>query len=159
MVSHFYDFAPLDRTGKPFPFSELKGKVVLVVNTASKCGFTPQFKGLENLYQKFKDRGFIVIGFPCNQFGGQEPGSNEEVGEFCQKNYGVTFPVLSKINVNGDDVDPVFQYLKSAKKQLGLERIKWNFEKFLVNRQGQVIERYSSISKPEHIENDIESIL
>ncbi|EPX73494.1 glutathione peroxidase Gpx1 [Schizosaccharomyces octosporus yFS286] len=159
MVSHFYDFAPLDRTGKPFPFSELKGKVVLVVNTASKCGFTPQFQGLESLYQKFKDRGLMVIGFPCNQFGGQEPGNNEEVGEFCQKNYGVTFPVLSKINVNGDNVDPVYQYLKSEKKQLGLERIKWNFEKFLVNRQGQVIERYSSISKPEHIENDIESIL
>ncbi|CAA19364.1 Glutathione peroxidase-like peroxiredoxin gpx1 [Schizosaccharomyces pombe] len=158
-MSHFYDLAPKDKDGNPFPFSNLKGKVVLVVNTASKCGFTPQYKGLEALYQKYKDRGFIILGFPCNQFGNQEPGSDEEIAQFCQKNYGVTFPVLAKINVNGDNVDPVYQFLKSQKKQLGLERIKWNFEKFLVNRQGQVIERYSSISKPEHLENDIESVL
>ncbi|EEB06177.2 glutathione peroxidase Gpx1 [Schizosaccharomyces japonicus yFS275] len=158
-MTKIYDFAPLDKKGEPFPFSQLKGKVVLIVNTASKCGFTPQFKGLEALYQKYKDRGFIIIGFPCNQFGNQDPGTNDEIQSFCQVNYGVTFPILGKIDVNGDKTDPVFKYLKSQKKQLGLERVKWNFEKFLINREGVPVERYSSISKPEHIAKDIESLL
>lgn len=128
---------------------------MLVVNTASKCGFTPQFEGLEKLYKKIKEQypdDFTILGFPCNQFGGQDPGSDDQIQEFCQLNYGVSFPVLGKTEVNGDGAEPVYKWLKSQKKSLMMERIKWNFEKFLVGRDGQVKERWASTSKPESLE-------
>jgi len=155
----FFDFTPKDRRDQDYPLSQHKGKVILVVNTASKCGFTPQFAGLEELWKKISSKypdQFVIIGFPCNQFGGQDPGSNDQIQEFCQVNYGVTFPVLGKINVNGDKAEPVFEWLKSEKPGLlGLKRIKWNFEKFLIGRDGQVIQRWGSITKPESLEKDI----
>lgn len=150
----------MDARGEPFPFSELKGKVVVIINVASKCGFTPQYKELEELNKKYKDKGVQLIGFPCNQFGGQEPGSSEEIASFCQLNYGVTFPVLKKIEVNGDNADPVYKWLKEQKSGLlGLTRIKWNFEKFLIDKQGNVVERYSSLTKPKSLEPKIEELL
>lgn len=156
----FYDFKPLDKKGEPFDLKELDGKVVLVVNVASKCGFTPQYEGLEQLYKTYKDQGFTVLGFPSNQFAGQEPGSNDEIQQFCQLNYGVSFPVLGKIDVNGDEADPVYKYLKSNKPGLfGLTRIKWNFEKFLVNKKGEVVHRYASVTKPKEIVPDVEKLL
>ena len=133
---------------------------MLVVNTASKCGFTPQYEGLEALYKKYKDQGFVVLGFPCNQFGRQEPGSESDIEDFCQLNYGVSFPMFAKIDVNGDDADPLFKYLKSSQKGiLGSEKIKWNFTKFLVNRDGKVIARFASTVKPENLIKDIEKLL
>ncbi|BFZ58094.1 Glutathione peroxidase 2 [Savitreella phatthalungensis] len=154
-----YDFKPTWKRGE-YDMSSLRGQVVLVVNTASQCGFTPQFAGLEAVHQKFKDRGLAVVGFPCNQFGGQDPGSNDDITSFCQLNYGVSFPVMDKIDVNGDDTHPVFRYLKEEKPGLlGLTRIKWNFEKFLCDRNGKVYARYSSLTKPESIEADIEKLL
>ena len=159
-MSGFYKLAPKDRKGEPFPFSQLEGKVVLIVNVASKCGFTPQYQELEQLYKKYKDQGLVVIGFPCNQFGRQEPGSDEEIGQFCQLNYGVTFPVLRKIDVNGSDADPVYEYLKSQKAGLlGFRGIKWNFEKFLVDKKGEVHERYSSLTKPSSLDATIAELL
>ncbi|KAL1593129.1 Glutathione peroxidase 2 [Paraconiothyrium brasiliense] len=158
----FFDFKPKDKKGKEYSLAELKGKVVLVVNTASKCGFTPQFEGLEKLYKEVsaKHPDFIILGFPCNQFGSQDPGSNDEIQSFCQVNYGVTFPVLGKIDVNGDKADPVFEWLKTEKPGLmGLKRIKWNFEKFLVGRDGKVINRWASTTKPESLKSDIEKAL
>jgi len=142
------------------PLSNYRGKVVLIVNTASKCGFTPQYGGLETLYQSVRARpggdDFVVLGFPCNQFGAQEPGSDDEIQSFCQVNYGVTFPILGKTEVNGDDASPLFQYLKEAKHGLlGMKRVKWNFEKFLVGRDGHVRERWASTTKPESIEADV----
>ncbi|KAL1798343.1 hypothetical protein ACET3X_002380 [Alternaria dauci] len=138
----FFDFKPKDKKGAPYDLSKLNGKVVLVVNTASKCGFTPQFEGLEKLYKEIKGKypnDFEIIGFPCNQFGGQDPGSNDEIQEFCQINYGVSFLVLGKIDVNGAQADPAFEWLKNEKPGLmGLKRVKWNFEKFLVGRDGKV---------------------
>lgn len=137
-----------------------QGKVVLVVNVASKCGFTPQYKGLEELYQKYRERGVAVLGFPCNQFGGQEPGENAEIQEFCQMNYGVTFPVFSKIEVNGDNTDPLYKWLKSsAPGVLGTEAIKWNFTKFLVGKTGTVISRHAPQEKPEELAKFIEAAL
>jgi glutathione peroxidase len=134
--------------------------VMLVVNTASKCGFTPQYEGLEALYKKYKDQGFVVLGFPCNQFGRQEPGSESDIEDFCQLNYGVSFPMFAKIDVNGDDADPLFKYLKNRQKGiLGSEKIKWNFTKFLVNRDGKVIARFASTVKPENLVKDIEKLL
>ncbi len=136
------------------------GKVVLIVNTASQCGFTPQFAGLEALYQRFKDRGFVVLGFPCNQFGAQDPGSSDEIFGFCQKNYGVSFPMHAKVEVNGADAHPLFARLKSeAPGLLGSERIKWNFTKFLVDARGRVVRRYAPTTKPERIADDIERLL
>jgi glutathione peroxidase len=136
------------------------GQVVLIVNTASQCGFTPQFAGLEALYQRFKDRGFVVLGFPCNQFGAQDPGSSDEILGFCQKNYGVSFPMHAKVEVNGADAHPLFVRLKSeAPGLLGSERIKWNFTKFLVDAQGRVVKRYAPTTKPEQIADDIERLL
>jgi glutathione peroxidase len=133
---------------------------MLVVNTASKCGFTPQYEGLEALYKKYKDQGFVVLGFPCNQFGRQEPGSESDIEEFCQLNYGVSFPMFTKIDVNGGDADPLFKYLKNSQKGiLGSEKIKWNFTKFLVNRDGKVIARFASTVKPENLIKDIEKLL
>lgn len=155
----FFDFNTKDKRDQEYPLSQHKGKVVLAVNTASKCGFTPQFAGLENLWKKISEKypdQFVIIGFPCNQFGGQDPGSNDQIQEFCQVNYGVTFPVLGKTNVNGDHAEPVFEWMKSEKPGLlGLKRIKWNFEKFLIGRDGKVIQRYGSITKPESLESDI----
>ncbi|AOA62085.1 Thiol peroxidase [Komagataella phaffii CBS 7435] len=159
-MSSFYDLAPLDKKGEPFPFEQLKGKVVLIVNVASKCGFTPQYTELEKLYKDHKDEGLTIVGFPCNQFGHQEPGNDEEIGQFCQLNFGVTFPILKKIDVNGSEADPVYEFLKSKKSGLlGFKGIKWNFEKFLIDKQGNVIERYSSLTKPSSIESKIEELL
>lgn len=159
MVS-FYELSPSDAKGQPFPFEQLKGKVVLIVNVASKCGFTPQYKELEELNQKYKDQDVQIIGFPCNQFGHQEPGNAEEIASFCSLNYGVTFPVLNKIDVNGDKADPVYVFLKSQKSGLlGLNRIKWNFEKFLIDKNGNVVERFSSLTKPKSLESKIDELL
>ncbi|KAF2822209.1 glutathion peroxidase protein [Ophiobolus disseminans] len=159
-ATSFFDFKPVDKRGKPYPLSNLSNKVVLVVNTASKCGFTPQFEGLEKLYKDLKStypNDFEIIGFPCNQFGGQDPGSNDEIQEFCQINYGVSFPVLGKIDVNGKDADPAFEWLKNEKAGLmGLKRVKWNFEKFLVGRDGRVKGRWASTKKPEDLKAEIE---
>ena len=160
-MSTFHELTPKDAKGEPYPFSNLKGKVVVIVNVASKCGFTPQYKQLEELNQKYKDSENVqILGFPCNQFGHQEPGTNEEIAEFCKLNYGVTFPVLNKIDVNGNGADPVYQFLKSKKSGvLGLNRIKWNFEKFLIDQDGNVIERYSSLTKPLDLAPKIDELL
>jgi glutathione peroxidase len=155
-----YDFSAKTIDGKTKKLADFKGKVLLIVNTASQCGFTPQYKGLEALHQRFAERGFSVLGFPCNQFGGQEPGAESEIAEFCQMNYGVTFPMFAKVDVNGDGAHPLFKYLTSAKPGLlGSEAIKWNFTKFLVGRDGKVIERYAPTTKPEEIAADIEKAL
>lgn len=139
---------------------EYRGKVVLIVNTASKCGFTPQFEGLEALYEKYKEQGLVVLGFPCNQFGSQDPGSSEEIGSFCQKNYGVTFPVFEKIEVNGGSSAPLYKDLKSAAPGLlGTKKIKWNFTKFLLNKNGEMMTRYAPNTKPEDLEDAIISAL
>lgn len=140
--------------------ADYAGKVMLIVNTASKCGFTPQFDGLEALYQRYRERGLVVLGFPCNQFGEQEPGSADEIASFCQKNYGVSFPMFAKIDVNGDDTHPLYKHLKqSARGLLGSEAIKWNFTKFLVDRDGQVIDRFAPTTAPDAIARDIEPLL
>ena len=159
-MASFYDFSVDDIHGKPVKLDRYKGKVVLVVNTASKCGFTPQYKGLEALYRKYHDQGLEVLGFPCNQFGAQEPGSESEIEQFCEVNYGVTFPMFAKVDVNGDDASPLFKHLKSAKKGiLGSEAIKWNFTKFLVDRDGNVVERYAPKTEPKELENDVRTLL
>ncbi|KAH8722730.1 thioredoxin-like protein [Phaeosphaeriaceae sp. PMI808] len=159
-ATSFYEFNPADKKGNPYPLSNLSNKVVLVVNTASKCGFTPQFAGLEKLYKDIKAKypdDFEILGFPCNQFGGQDPGSNDEIQSFCQVNYGVSFPVLGKIDVNGDKADPAFEWLKNEKAGLlGMKRVKWNFEKFLVGRDGKVKGRWASTKKPEDLAAEIE---
>ena len=155
-----YDFTVDDIHGKPVDLSRYRGHVLLIVNTASKCGFTPQYKGLQQLYDKYHARGLDVLGFPCNQFGGQEPGEEPEIESFCEVNYGVTFPMFSKIDVNGDDAAPLFRHLKSAKPGLlGSEGIKWNFTKFLVDRDGKVVERYAPKAEPTSIAPDIEKLL
>jgi len=155
-MSKFYELSATDSQQKEFPLSQLQGKVALVVNVASKCGFTKQYTGLEALYQKYKERGFVVVGFPCNQFGGQEPGTDEDIKSFCSLTYNVTFPIMSKVDVNGDNEHPVYACLKSEKAGLlGLKRIKWNFEKFLVGRDGKVIQRWASTTSPEKLEADI----
>jgi glutathione peroxidase len=142
------------------PLADYAGKVLLIVNTASACGFTPQYAGLEALYQRYRERGLVILGFPCNQFGAQEKGSADEIASFCEKNYGVSFPLFAKIDVNGEHTHALYQYLKkSAPGLLGSEAIKWNFTKFLVNRQGQVIERYAPATTPETIAKDIEALL
>jgi glutathione peroxidase len=155
-----YDFSAQTIDGKTRKLADYRGHVLLVVNTASKCGFTPQYKGLEVVYEKFKDRGFAVLGFPCNQFGAQEPAPESEIAEFCEMNYGVTFPMFAKVDVNGDDAHPLFKHLASSKKGLlGSEAIKWNFTKFLVGKDGAVIERYAPTTTPEAIVKDIEKAL
>ena len=155
-----YDFEVNLLNGDLVKLSEYRGKALLIVNTASRCGFTPQYSGLEKLYDKFKVRGLEILGFPCNQFGKQEPGSSAEIAEFCSVNYGVTFPMFEKIDVNGKDTHPLYRYLKrEARGVLGSEPIKWNFTKFLVSREGKVVERYGSTMKPEQIEADIEAAL
>lgn len=155
----FYDFSAKDIDGKEISMSDYKGKVVLVVNTASKCGLTPQFKELEELYKEFKEKGVEILGFPCNQFAGQEPGSGEEAQNFCQLNYGVTFKMFEKINVNGKDAHPLYKYLKEEKKGVLGSKIKWNFSKFLIDKDGNVIERFAPIVKPSNIKQDIEKLL
>jgi len=155
-----HDFQATSLDGKPVPLQEFAGKVMLIVNTASQCGFTPQYEGLEALYQKYRDRGLVVLGFPCNQFGAQEPGSATDIGSFCEKNYGVSFPMFEKIDVNGDSAHPLYQWLKkNARGLLGSERIKWNFTKFLVDRQGNAVERYAPVKKPQDLAKSIEALL
>ncbi|SNX83084.1 probable GPX2 - glutathione peroxidase [Melanopsichium pennsylvanicum] len=159
MVS-FYDLKATKPSHEQYTFDQLKGKVVLVVNTASKCGYTPQFAELEELNKKYADQGLQIIGFPCNQFAGQDPENDEKIGEFCQRNYGVTFPMMAKSDVNGSNTNEVFQFLKKQKSGiLGTEMIKWNFTKFLVDKQGNVIERYGSNTKPSSIAPVIEKLL
>ncbi|MDD4729221.1 MAG: glutathione peroxidase [Dysgonamonadaceae bacterium] len=156
----FYDFEARKLNGKTTSMNEYKGKVVVVVNTASKCGFTPQYEGLEKLYQKYKDQGLIVLGFPSNQFGNQEPGSSDDIKEFCQINYGVTFPLFEKIKVNGKNAHPIFKFLKS-KLSGGIfgSKIKWNFTKFVINSKGVPIKRFSPTTKPEKMESIIRRLL
>lgn len=159
-MTSIYDFTVKSITGEDVPLSIYKGKVLLIVNTASKCGFTPQYKGLQELYDKYKDQGLVVLGFPCNQFGGQEPGSEQEIASFCERNYGVTFPMFAKIDVNGDNAHPLYQYLKSAAPGiLGSKAIKWNFTKFLVDKNGNVVERHDSMTTPEKLEDEIKPLL
>jgi glutathione peroxidase len=155
-----FDFDATSITGSPAPLAEHKGKVMLIVNTASACGFTPQFEGLEALWKAYRDRGLVVLGFPSNQFGAQDPGSNGEIAQFCQKNYGVDFPMMSKINVNGGDAHPLWKWLTAeAPGLLGTKAIKWNFTKFLVGRDGQVIKRYAPNDAPKSLQADIEAAL
>jgi glutathione peroxidase len=155
-----YDFQATALDGKPVDLAQYRGKVLLIVNTASKCGFTPQYQGLEAVYRELHGRGLEVLGFPCNQFGAQEPGSEEEIGAFCEKNYGVSFPMFAKVDVNGDAAHPLWKYLKGeAPGVLGTEGIKWNFTKFLIGRDGKVAHRYAPTTKPEEIAGDIEKLL
>jgi len=163
-MSTLYDFSAKTLAGKPLSLDAYKGKLALVVNTASKCGLTPQYAGLEDLNKKYAGKGLAVLGFPCNQFGAQEPGTAEEIGAFCQKNYGVSFPMFEKIDVNGAGAHPLYQWLKSAAAEADqpgkkAEDIEWNFAKFLVGRDGKIIRRYSAKTKPEDIAQDIEAVL
>lgn len=159
-MSDLYEFNVTTGAGEQQILEAYKGKVVLIVNTASKCGFTPQYKGLEALYQKYKDKGLVILGFPCNQFGGQEPGSDSEINEFCELNFGVTFPLMAKLDVNGDGAAPLFSYLKAeAPGLLGTKRVKWNFTKFLISRDGKSVKRFAPKDKPESLESAIEALL
>jgi len=159
-MASVHDFTVTDIWGDAVPLTRFKGEVLLIVNVASQCGFTPQYKGLEALHEKYHDRGFAVLGFPCNQFGGQEPGSEKEIAQFCETNYGVTFPLFAKVDVNGDKADPLYRHLKNEKKGLlGTEAIKWNFTKFLVDRDGNVLKRYAPNDTPESIGPDLEKAL
>ena len=154
-MASIYDIVVKDMEGKDVSLSEYKGKVLLIVNTATGCGFTPQYSGLEAMYRKFKEKGFEILDFPCNQFFGQAPGTDQEIHSFCQLKYDVSFKQFHKIDVNGKNEDPLYTYLKSQKKG----RIKWNFAKFLIDREGNVVGRYGSMSKPESIEPDVEKLL
>ena len=180
-MARIYDFKATGNKGSEVDFAQFEGKVLMIVNTASKCGFTPQYDGLEALYQAYKNKGLVIVGFPCDQFAGQEPGSNDEIAEFCRLNHGVTFPLMAKTEVNGANAEPIFEYLKAqapaeeynglkakatAKMLKGLSKsmekdsdIRWNFTKFLINRDGTVIKRYAPTTKPEDIEKDIIAML
>ncbi|MBQ7640732.1 MAG: glutathione peroxidase [Bacteroidales bacterium] len=180
-MSKIYDFKALNNRGQEVDFAQYEGKILMIVNTASKCGFTPQYDGLEALYQKYKDQGLVIIGFPCDQFAHQEPGSNEEIAEFCRLNHGVTFPLMAKTDVNGDNAEPIFEYLKTqapTEEYNGLKAkaaakmfktisksvkkdsdIKWNFTKFLISRDGAHVLRYAPTTTPDQIEKDIEEML
>ena len=159
-MASIYDFTAKSLQGKDVPLSEFRDKVLLIVNTASKCGFTPQYAGLETLYEKLNGKGLTILGFPCNQFGQQEPGGAEEIGAFCQMNYGVSFPMFDKIEVNGPKAHPLYQYLKDEQPGvLGTKNIKWNFTKFLVDRGGNVVDRFAPMTKPEDIEKSIAKVL
>ncbi len=158
-MSTLHDFTATSIAGQEVDLSEYRGKVVLVVNTASKCGFTPQYEGLEELYGRFHERGLEVLGFPCDQFAHQEPGSDGEIAEFCQLNYGVSFPMFSKIDVNGSGAHPLYQWLRQEKGGLLGNAIKWNFTKFLVDAEGNVVGRYAPATKPDRIAGDIEALL
>lgn len=155
----FYDYTVKGISGEEVSMSEYKGKVVLIVNTASKCGFTKQYEGLEELYEKYKDQGFVILGFPCNQFGAQEPGDNEEIKNFCTSTFSVTFPMMSKIDVNGDDADPLYKFLKKEKSGILGDDIKWNFTKFLIDREGNVVDRFASQKTPKALEKEVEKLL
>jgi glutathione peroxidase len=159
----FYDFTARSADGREIPMAEYRGLVLLIVNTASKCGFTPQYAGLETLYRRYQDRGLVVLGFPCNQFGGQEPGSNAEISRFCESSYGVSFPIFAKIDVNGPESHPLYKFLKSEQSgilgMIGLEGIKWNFTKFLVDRNGNVTGRFSPSTSPADLAPAIEKLL
>ena len=155
-----YDFTAETLEGQPAPLADHRGEVLLVVNTASKCGFTPQYAGLEALYRKYKDRGLTVLGFPCNQFGAQEPGTADEIESFCKINFGLSFPLFGKIEVNGDGAEPLYQWLKAEAPGIaGTKSIKWNFTKFLIGRDGKVVRRYAPLDKPASIAKDIEKLL
>jgi glutathione peroxidase len=159
-MSAVFDFEAETIAGDKLPLENYKGKVLLVVNTASKCGFTPQYKGLEALYQKYKDKGLEILGFPCNQFGKQEPGTASDISEFCELNFGVTFPLFAKVDVNGDNAHPLFNHLKQqAPGIMGTKGIKWNFTKFLVNKDGMVVKRFAPKDKPESLEAAVEALL
>jgi glutathione peroxidase len=180
-MAKIYDFKTTGNKGAEVDFAQFEGKVLLIVNTASKCGFTPQYDGLEALYQKYKDQGLVIVGFPCDQFAGQEPGSNEQIEEFCRINHGVTFPLMAKTDVNGENAEPIFEYLKEqapTEEYKGLKAkatrtmlkgisktakkdsdILWNFTKFLINRDGTVIKRYAPIVTPEEIEKDLQEMI
>jgi glutathione peroxidase len=155
-----YDYSAKTLEGQDVSLADYRGQVLLIVNTASKCGFTPQYEGLEALYKTYKDRGFTVLAFPCNQFGAQEPGNAEEIASFCSLTYDVTFPVMSKIDVNGADAHPLYRYLKKEQKGLlGTEAIKWNFTKFLIGKDGEVVERFAPTVKPEDLKVAVEALL
>ncbi|PIC00229.1 glutathione peroxidase [Caulobacter sp. X] len=155
-----YDYSAKTLDGQDVSLADYRGQVLLIVNTASKCGFTPQYEGLEALYKTYKDRGFMVLAFPCNQFGAQEPGNAEEIASFCSLTYDVTFPVMSKIDVNGADAHPLYRYLKKEQKGLlGTEAIKWNFTKFLIGKDGEVVERFAPTVKPEDLKVAVEALL
>lgn len=156
---NFYHFEAIDIDGKNISMSEYKDKVVVIVNTASKCGLTPQYRDLEELYKKYKDEGFEILGFPCNQFAGQEPGDENEIQNFCELNYGVSFKMFSKVKVNGEDAHPLWKFLKESQGGLINSSIKWNFTKFLIDRQGNVIERYAPKDNPKKMEEKIKELL
>lgn len=156
---NFYDFSATSMDGEQVNMKDYKGKVVLVVNTASKCGLTPQFSGLEDLYNEYKDRGLEILGFPCNQFANQDSGSNKEIQQFCQLNYGVTFTMFEKIDVNGENAHPLYKFLKSQAKSLFSKEIKWNFTKFLIDADGKVIKRYAPTKSPLKMKSDIEKLI
>ena len=159
-MANFYDFVARTIDGREASLNEFAGKVILVVNTASKCGFTPQYAGLEALYKKYRERGLVVLGFPCNQFGAQEPGAEAEIAQFCSTEFDVTFPMFAKIDVNGEQAHPLYRFLKTEKSGvLNTEGIKWNFTKFLIGRQGRVVERYAPTTKPEDLSAAIEALL
>lgn len=159
-MSNVFDFKAKSLDGKEIDLKQFQGKVLLIVNTASQCGFTPQYKELEEVHRQFKDKGVDVLGFPCNQFGRQEPGTAEEIGTFCERNFGISFPLFDKIDVNGDEAHPLFKYLKSeAPGLMGTEAIKWNFTKFLVRKDGTVYKRYAPQTAPKELVNDIEKLL
>ena len=160
MTKNIYEFSCEDSSGQTIDLSDFKGKTLLIVNTASQCGFTPQYEGLEKLQNNYSSEVFSVLAFPCNQFGGQEPGTNEQITEFCSLNYGNTFPIFSKIDVNGENAHPLFIFLTSEKKGLlGTQKIKWNFTKFLINKDGEPVNRYGSSTTPEQIQLDIEKLI
>ena len=154
------DFTVVNNKGEQIDLKQKLGKIILVVNTASKCGFTPQYEGLEELFQQYREQGFEVLAFPCNQFGGQEPGNASEIAEFCKVNFGLTFPLMEKVDVNGDDASPLFDWMKAEKPGLmGSKAIKWNFTKFLIDREGNVVKRYAPTDAPKSIVKDIEKLL
>ena len=155
-----YDFEAVSIDGKPADLASQRGKVLLVVNTASACGFTPQFAGLEQLWQDYRDKGLVIVGFPSNEFGGQDPGSNDEIASFCQLNYGVSFPMMAKVKVNGAEAHPLWKWLTAeARGVLGTQAVKWNFTKFLIGKDGQVLKRYAPTDKPESLRADIDKAL
>ncbi|MFC4159637.1 glutathione peroxidase [Chitinimonas lacunae] len=160
MAESIYEFNVTRLDGSVENLGDYRGKVLLIVNTASECGFTPQYQGLQSLHTRYAERGLAVLGFPCNQFGSQEPGDSAQIADFCQKNYGVEFPMFAKVEVNGDDAHPLFRFLKSAAPgALGTEFIKWNFTKFLIDRDGRVVDRFAPTTKPEELTNQIEALL
>ncbi|GEN88252.1 glutathione peroxidase [Oceanobacillus sp. FSL W8-0428] len=158
-MTSIYDFSAKTIEGEEKPLSDYKGDVLLIVNTASKCGFTPQFNGLQKLYDQYKDQSFEVLGFPCNQFGHQDPGADEEINQFCKQNYGVSFQMFSKVNVKGKNAHPLFAFLTSEQKGILGEQIKWNFTKFLIDKDGQVVKRFGPQKNPDIIEKDVEALL